>query len=117
MDSGDGWMLHAGDAYFFHGEVDRANLRSTPGLRLFQFLADTERGKRLRNQHRLLELARESGDEITIFSAHDPVELRRHESATPPWQPHQSAFSTRFPALLPGPVYRLGRLVTRNPRS
>jgi glyoxylase-like metal-dependent hydrolase (beta-lactamase superfamily II) len=83
VDSGDRWLLHAGDAYFFHGEVDPANPRSTPGLRLFQALVDTETSTRLHNQRRLLELARTSGDEVTIFSAHDAVELRRHQKATP----------------------------------
>ncbi|QNS02783.1 MBL fold metallo-hydrolase [Streptomyces xanthii] len=83
VDSGDGWLLHAGDAYFFHGEVDPADPRSTAGLRLFQSLVETEGSPRLHNQQRLLELARTSGDEIRIFSAHDPVELRRHQSATP----------------------------------
>jgi glyoxylase-like metal-dependent hydrolase (beta-lactamase superfamily II) len=84
VDSGHGWLLHAGDAYFFHGEVDPANTRTVPGLRLFQSLADTERSTRLHNQHKLLELARTSGAEVTIFSAHDPMELRRHQKATPP---------------------------------
>lgn len=83
VDTGDGWLLHAGDAYFFHGEMDPAHRRSTPGLRLFQSLVDTERAARLRNQRRLLELARTSGDEVTVFCSHDAVELRRHQKASP----------------------------------
>jgi hypothetical protein len=37
---------------------------------------ETARGLRLANQERLRELVREHGDQITVFSAHDPVELR-----------------------------------------
>ncbi|NBE50246.1 MBL fold metallo-hydrolase [Streptomyces boluensis] len=80
VDTGDGWLLHAGDAYFFHGETDPAHPRSTPGLRLFQTLVETERTARLHNQERLLELARTAGDEVAIFSSHDPVELARHRN-------------------------------------
>ncbi|HEY3503399.1 MAG TPA: MBL fold metallo-hydrolase [Actinocatenispora sp.] len=78
VDTGTGWLLHAGDAYFFHGETDPAHPRSTPALRLFQSLVETERAPRLANQRRLLELAREHGDEVRLCSAHDPVELRAY---------------------------------------
>ena len=36
-DSGDGWLLHCGDAYFDHGEVETPP-SCPPGLRLFQNL-------------------------------------------------------------------------------
>ena len=74
---GAGWHLHAGDAYFFHGEVDPVNPRSTPGLALFQKLAAVDDRARRRNQVRLRELVRDHGAEVRVFSAHDPVELDR----------------------------------------
>jgi glyoxylase-like metal-dependent hydrolase (beta-lactamase superfamily II) len=71
-----GWLLHAGDAYFFHGEVDPANPRSTPALALFQRLAAIDDGARRSNQARLRALVRDHGREVRVFSAHDPVELQ-----------------------------------------
>ena len=47
-----GWFLHAGDAYFFHGEKERPP--SCPGgLRAFQNLVQMDRRARLANAERL----------------------------------------------------------------
>jgi len=70
-----GWLLHAGDAYFFRGEVDPVAPRSTPGLALFQRLAAVDDAARRDNQRRLRELMRDHGREVRVFCAHDPVEL------------------------------------------
>jgi glyoxylase-like metal-dependent hydrolase (beta-lactamase superfamily II) len=71
----DGWLLHAGDAYFFHGEMEPE--RPCPaGLRMFQTIVEMRRGERLRNQQRLRELANGSSD-VRVFCAHDPVEFER----------------------------------------
>jgi len=72
---GDGWLLHAGDAYFHHAEM-HPNPACPPGLRYMQARMETARGLRLANQDRLRELVREHGDRVTVFSAHDAVELR-----------------------------------------
>jgi glyoxylase-like metal-dependent hydrolase (beta-lactamase superfamily II) len=79
--TGGRWLLHAGDAYFFRGEVDPAHRRSTPGLRLFQTVVQEDGTARRRNQDRLHELAVAHGDEVDIISAHDPVELHRRQDA------------------------------------
>jgi glyoxylase-like metal-dependent hydrolase (beta-lactamase superfamily II) len=73
---GDGWLLHAGDAYFHHDEMRADAPACPPGLRYMQARMETARGLRLANQERLRELVREHGDQITVFSAHDPVELQ-----------------------------------------
>jgi glyoxylase-like metal-dependent hydrolase (beta-lactamase superfamily II) len=78
---GDRWLLHAGDAYFFHGEMRPEAHWCTPALRLMQNQAETARGLRLANQDRLRELVGSHGDEVTVFSAHDPVELRAAQGA------------------------------------
>lgn len=78
---GDKWLLHCGDAYFFHGET-RAAAACPPGLRLFQGFVDTDRATRLSNQDRLRTLVADHGDTVETISAHDPVELRRHQPAT-----------------------------------
>jgi glyoxylase-like metal-dependent hydrolase (beta-lactamase superfamily II) len=73
---GDRWLLHCGDAYFFHREVHAPERECPLGLRLFQWILETDRGLRLGNQARLRALAREH-QEITLFSAHCPVEFDR----------------------------------------
>ncbi|MBP2475906.1 glyoxylase-like metal-dependent hydrolase (beta-lactamase superfamily II) [Crossiella equi] len=74
---GDRWLLHAGDAYFFRGEVNARPSRGTPGLDLFQSLVEINRTKRLDNQRRLHALASAEAGRIQVFSAHDPTEFER----------------------------------------
>ncbi|MBE1490208.1 MBL fold metallo-hydrolase [Plantactinospora soyae] len=78
VDTGARWLLHAGDAYFFHRETDPEGPRSTLGLRLFQRKVQVDGSARRHNQVRLLQLRAAHGERIDIFSAHDPVELERH---------------------------------------
>ncbi|HJQ46639.1 MAG TPA: MBL fold metallo-hydrolase [Amycolatopsis sp.] len=75
VDTGDGWLLHAGDSYFYHREIDPVTPTIPLGLKLFEASVQMVRGPRLENQQRLRELARTG--EVGIFSAHDPVDLRR----------------------------------------
>ncbi len=72
----DGWLLHAGDAYFNHGELISAR-HCPPALRLFQELVQLNRRQRIANADRLRELHRNHSAEVAIFSAHDPVELEQ----------------------------------------
>jgi glyoxylase-like metal-dependent hydrolase (beta-lactamase superfamily II) len=78
-----GWILHAGDAYFFHGEVHEDPPRCPPLLKGFQSLVEIDRAARLANQGRLRRLAEEHGHEVTIVSAHCPVELERALATRP----------------------------------
>lgn len=68
-----GWLLHAGDAYFYRGEMD-TKYHSTPGLRSLQNLMEVNRHQRLSNQQRLRQLALHHKNDVTIFSAHDAIE-------------------------------------------
>lgn len=73
--SGAEWLLHCGDAYFFHGEVEEPP--SCPlGLRLFQRLMAVDDARRRANVARLRELRREHGARVRLFSAHSAVEYR-----------------------------------------
>lgn len=75
-----GWLLHCGDAYFYRGELD--DEPNCPiGLRFFQWLVAMDNGKRLANQRRLRRLKDRFGDDITMTSSHDPVELALMSSA------------------------------------
>jgi glyoxylase-like metal-dependent hydrolase (beta-lactamase superfamily II) len=73
---GGRWLLHCGDAYFHHSEI--ADPPNCPvGLRLFQSAMAVDNGARRANQERLRELARDHGDEVTLFCSHSEVELER----------------------------------------
>ncbi len=72
-----GWVLHAGDAYFFHGEMDPARYRCPSGLRLYQRMMEKDRPLRLENQRRLRELVRRGGANMTVFCAHDASEFEQ----------------------------------------
>jgi glyoxylase-like metal-dependent hydrolase (beta-lactamase superfamily II) len=73
----NGWLLQAGDAYFYHQEMDLARPRCTPGLRLYQWMMEKDRGWRLENQARLRELKRAHAKEVQVFCGHD---LREFEA-------------------------------------
>lgn len=69
-----GWVLNAGDAYFYRRELDADRRRCTPGLRFYQRLMDTDRERRFANQARLRELKQDQAG-MTIFCSHDAKEL------------------------------------------
>ena len=79
----DKWLLHAGDAYFFHGQM-QASPKMPLVLGMFQRRADMDRAMRIQNQERLQTLKANHGDQVTIFDGHDPVDYencrcsRRH---------------------------------------
>jgi glyoxylase-like metal-dependent hydrolase (beta-lactamase superfamily II) len=83
IDTGAGWVLNAGDAYFYRRELDSDRRRCTPGLRFYQRLMDTDREQRFANQHRLSDLKRDHGNEITIFCSHDEKELEAMQRGQP----------------------------------
>lgn len=74
----DRWVLHAGDAYFYHGEIAANPPVSHPELDFIQENTQVDRDLRLDGLRRLRALHREHGDEVEIFSAHDPWEFQRH---------------------------------------
>lgn len=83
VNDGSRWLLHAGDAYFYHAELDPERPRATPGLVLYQALMEKDREARLWNQDRLRDLRRHFADEIEIFCSHDPREFERLAGRAP----------------------------------
>ena len=75
----DDWLLHCGDAYFFHGTV-APRPWTPPGIRLFQRAVAIDLPQMRANQERLRELARTHTD-VRLISAHDPVELEAMRAA------------------------------------
>ncbi|MBX3189789.1 MAG: MBL fold metallo-hydrolase [Labilithrix sp.] len=69
------WLLHCGDAYFFHEELFDPR-RCPPGLAVFQRAIAMDDDARRANARRLRALHEEAGDQIHIFSAHSPHEYR-----------------------------------------
>jgi glyoxylase-like metal-dependent hydrolase (beta-lactamase superfamily II) len=74
--SESGWLLHCGDAYFFHGQLE-ARPHMPAGMALFERLVQTDKRSRLYNLARLRDLHLRNGAEVRLFSAHDPAEFDR----------------------------------------
>lgn len=78
---GDRWLLHCGDAYYYHREIGPTP-EPHPVLDVVQTRSEVDRDRRLDTQARLRELA-----DVELFSAHDPWELARYVSpgSAPAW--------------------------------
>ena len=72
-----GWKLLAGDAYFHHSEIDPARPPVPAGARAYQAMMEVDRGRRLQNQARLRDLARDRKGQVDIFCSHDPHDMDR----------------------------------------
>lgn len=73
---GPEWLLHCGDSYFFHGQMEEPE--SCPwGLMSFQKLVAVDEALRVANVARLRALHREQGERVRLFSAHCAVEFAR----------------------------------------
>lgn len=83
VQSEDGWLLHAGDAYFSKGELDPNGRHCPVALDLFQHIVAVDDKQRLHNQERLRQLAMHHASDVRIFSAHDPDELEAFGEAVP----------------------------------
>ncbi|MFN2646454.1 MAG: MBL fold metallo-hydrolase [Burkholderiales bacterium] len=73
----NGWLLQAGDAYFYHREMDLERPRCTPGLRFYQWMMEKDRVWRLSNQLRLRELLATNGRSVRVCCGHDRLEFER----------------------------------------
>ena len=73
--TGEGWLLHAGDAYFYRGEMDPHDPSCPIGLRAYQTMMEVDRQARLTNQRRLRDLVRTHCGAVRVMCAHDHVEF------------------------------------------
>ncbi|MEY9394885.1 glyoxylase-like metal-dependent hydrolase (beta-lactamase superfamily II) [Bradyrhizobium japonicum] len=69
--SADRWLLHAGDSYFHHAQLDPSP-RVPLMLGYFQRRGDMDRKMRIANQARLRALKLNHGDRVNIVNSHDP---------------------------------------------
>jgi glyoxylase-like metal-dependent hydrolase (beta-lactamase superfamily II) len=72
--NGTKWLLHCGDAYYYHRELDE-NPEPHPVLDIVQTSSEVDHDMRVSTQAKLRILARDHADEVTLFSAHDPWEF------------------------------------------
>jgi glyoxylase-like metal-dependent hydrolase (beta-lactamase superfamily II) len=81
VDTGRGWLVHGGDSYFHRSVTERGDASATPwALRYIErFIAIDYENVRA-NHATLAELAKR--DDVTVFSAHDPVEYERLRAAS-----------------------------------
>jgi glyoxylase-like metal-dependent hydrolase (beta-lactamase superfamily II) len=80
VDTGHGWLVHAGDAYFHRSVAERGNASGMPwALRAVERSIAFDYGVVRTNHARLAELARR--DDVTVFCSHDPVEFERLRGA------------------------------------
>jgi glyoxylase-like metal-dependent hydrolase (beta-lactamase superfamily II) len=79
INEGDGWLLHAGDAYFHHDQI-AADPSCPPMLGLFQRITAVDNGSRLANGERLRELTASEGERVRTICSHDPFELDREQA-------------------------------------
>jgi glyoxylase-like metal-dependent hydrolase (beta-lactamase superfamily II) len=71
LDTGEGSVLHAGDAIFMHSEL-RPPLPTPPLASAYASFMQTDREARLQSRRLLQALVREHGEEVTILCTHDP---------------------------------------------
>jgi glyoxylase-like metal-dependent hydrolase (beta-lactamase superfamily II) len=96
------WLLHCGDAYFHHSEIEPGGGATPGGVRAFESLISVDGAARRANLARLRELARLSMGAVKLFCSHDLVEFaalkgeeefqasiseEEREAETPPWRP------------------------------
>ncbi len=72
----EGWLLHAGDAYFYRDEMKNPKPNCTPGLRIYQRLMEVNRKARLHNQERLRGLSLLPNSDVRLFCSHDAIEFQ-----------------------------------------
>lgn len=71
LDTHQGWLLDAGDAYFDPRQVHQPHRQCAFGVGLFQRIVTTDAKLRFHNEERLRHLIHDH-PEIDVFAAHDP---------------------------------------------
>jgi glyoxylase-like metal-dependent hydrolase (beta-lactamase superfamily II) len=75
----DGWLLHAGDAYVYHGSVDPDNPHQPRFHAFSSAVLSLSKPWRQFDLYaaQLQALLRDHGDEVTVFCSHDPADLAK----------------------------------------
>jgi glyoxylase-like metal-dependent hydrolase (beta-lactamase superfamily II) len=78
---GDKWILHCGDAYTYHRDVDPRDPHPPPYQRTLRHFLNLNRAMRPIGRHspRLRTLLCEHGDRVELTCSHDPQELSKFQ--------------------------------------
>jgi glyoxylase-like metal-dependent hydrolase (beta-lactamase superfamily II) len=98
------WLLHCGDAYFHHSEVEPEGGIAPKGVRFFESMVQFDGPQRLANQARLRELARLAKGEVKLICSHDQSDFFGMKSAQREAQAAPHPPSARKPVSAPQPV-------------
>ena len=71
IDTDQGWLLNAGDAYFDPREVHQPRRQCALGVGMFQRVVTTDKALRFHNQDRLRTFIA-AHPEVNVFAAHEP---------------------------------------------
>ncbi|PTA47427.1 MBL fold metallo-hydrolase [Micromonospora sp. RP3T] len=74
----DGWLVHAGDAYFHQNEMSPEPGPTPPAMDQLQASVETDRDLRLANLDRLRRVVRDHPADVRVVPAHDPWEFQRY---------------------------------------
>ena len=80
VDTGNGWILHAGDAFYHRGTLDGRS-PAPRALRAVENLLAHDLKQVRANHVRLAALHRRAEADLTVVNAHDPVLLERMRTA------------------------------------
>lgn len=71
------WIVHAGDTYFYHGQVDGEKPHLPPGGNVVKKLLSGVRvaSSLYAYDEQLLRLQEKLGSDLTLFCSHDPIEF------------------------------------------
>jgi len=72
----DGWLLHAGDAYYHEQQVATPP-RCPPGFKLFQYLAHLDRKAASAQLQRIRDVVQANAGRVEVLCTHDPGEFER----------------------------------------
>ena len=100
----DDWLLHCGDAYFHHAEVEPESAATPRGVRFFETLAQFDGAQRRANQARLRELARRAAGEVKLICSHDMSDFFAMKSAEREAQAASRSLSAPEPVSAPRPA-------------
>ncbi|NPV60853.1 MAG: MBL fold metallo-hydrolase [Actinobacteria bacterium] len=75
VDTGEGWVLHCGDAYYVKEEL-RETGKAPVGVRAFRRVAHHHYGAAMESLERIRRIFREHGGEVRVIASHDQFEYR-----------------------------------------
>jgi hypothetical protein len=86
-----GWLLHCGDAYTYHGEVDPSHPCEAPYARTLRPIVNLNYAFRNIGWHsrKLQSLVSKHGDEVILTNSHDPVEFKKFAKAVNDQEPEK----------------------------